>query len=250
MNTGVRPRNGSSCMNSSTAIPLCLPVGFISTTRLPDCTQNSAPICGLQRPHQPMGEAAQPRGPTVVQGQRQALVLQQQSTMPRHGVGQLCGEPTRASRRETRGAPPVPRRRGARCRAVRRRAGARRGNRRSMSAIERPLINATAPPADRWSRSRRRRSSRSSRTPAGDAAKSTSVPSMSKKYAHCGCAAGRPFATRAGAARPALPIVSCARPAPCPTGVRADPSGAAARSSRRPRRRMPAASISMRPAHR
>jgi hypothetical protein len=37
-----------------------------------------------------MGEAAQPRNPTIVQGQRQTFVLQQQSTMPRHRVGQLA----------------------------------------------------------------------------------------------------------------------------------------------------------------
>src|SRR5207247_6410031 len=39
MNTGVLPRNGSSCMNSSTATPLSFPAGFISTMRLPVCTQ-------------------------------------------------------------------------------------------------------------------------------------------------------------------------------------------------------------------
>src|SRR6266542_3630358 len=42
-NTGVRPRNGSSCMNSSTATPLSLPAGFISTTRLPVWTQYCVP---------------------------------------------------------------------------------------------------------------------------------------------------------------------------------------------------------------
>src|SRR2546426_7410986 len=44
MNTGVLPRNGSSCMNSSTATPLTFPAGFISTMRLPVCTQYWLPI--------------------------------------------------------------------------------------------------------------------------------------------------------------------------------------------------------------
>src|SRR6266581_7972432 len=44
MNTGVLPQNGSSCMNSSTATPLSLPAGFISTMRLPVCTQYWLPI--------------------------------------------------------------------------------------------------------------------------------------------------------------------------------------------------------------
>src|SRR3989454_5019067 len=44
MNTGVLPRNGSSCMNSSTATPLSFPAGFISTMRLPVCTQYWLPI--------------------------------------------------------------------------------------------------------------------------------------------------------------------------------------------------------------
>src|SRR5207302_6777685 len=43
-NTGVRPRNGSSCMNSSTAAPLSLPAGLISTTRLPAWMQNVPPL--------------------------------------------------------------------------------------------------------------------------------------------------------------------------------------------------------------
>src|SRR6266516_3557193 len=44
-NTGVRPRNGSSRMNSSTATPLSLPAGFISTTRLPAWMQYRVPAC-------------------------------------------------------------------------------------------------------------------------------------------------------------------------------------------------------------
>src|SRR5439155_20447146 len=43
-NTGVLPRNGSSCMNSSTAAPLSLPAGLISTTRLPAWMQNVLPL--------------------------------------------------------------------------------------------------------------------------------------------------------------------------------------------------------------
>src|SRR6266513_1896322 len=43
-NTGVRPRNGSSCMNSSTAAPLSLPAGLISTTRLPPWMPNVSPF--------------------------------------------------------------------------------------------------------------------------------------------------------------------------------------------------------------
>src|SRR5205823_805840 len=42
-NTGVRPRNGSSCMNSSTATPLSLPAGLISTTRFPAWTLYAPP---------------------------------------------------------------------------------------------------------------------------------------------------------------------------------------------------------------
>src|SRR5207249_8349057 len=47
-NTGVRPRNGASCMNSSTATPLSLPAGFISTTRLPAWMQYSVPACATK----------------------------------------------------------------------------------------------------------------------------------------------------------------------------------------------------------
>src|SRR5206468_4913311 len=43
-NTGVRPANGGSRMNSSTASPLSFPAGFSSTTLLPVCTQYSPPL--------------------------------------------------------------------------------------------------------------------------------------------------------------------------------------------------------------
>jgi hypothetical protein len=50
-----------------------------------------------------------------------------------------------------------------------------------MSAMDRPLTIATAPPAFRRRRASERRCSSASSTCAGESCRSTSVPSMSRK---------------------------------------------------------------------
>src|SRR5881394_2415078 len=99
----------------------------------------------------------------------------------KHGPGQ----PVRVGRSTRRAGtawrvivPPAPRRSRPYWPATGSRAC---GNSRSISATARPLINATAPPVSRYSRSSERQRSSLTCTPAGVSAKSTSVPSRSKK---------------------------------------------------------------------
>src|SRR2546426_6784414 len=54
-----------------------------------------------QRAHEPVGVAAQPRRPAVMKGQREALVLEHQSVMPRDRNRELAARPIERSEEHT-----------------------------------------------------------------------------------------------------------------------------------------------------
>jgi len=241
-NTGARPRNGASAMNSAMAVPLSRPTGRSSTTIFPSWIAKAYP----ERKNQALAERRRSeremRREPIVNRDGESLVLDQHARMGRCECRELGTElPSRVANSACRCIAPAASRRSNPCwPATGRASGA---NRRSTSAIPRPVISASAPPLAAWARRSSSTVSGSIATASGVAARCSSVPSTSRNSA-ISAAARTPPRARPRRSRRQRAWSSTGHVPPRRSGTTVAPAG----SVMRPRRRIVAASRSIRPA--